>query len=205
MKKLSIYAIALIGILITANLLSCESRKKDDAKEALTDLSDTMGDSKDMATNQNDEKFKGNPLKDDARFAVAAADGGMLEVELGKLAETNASSQLVKDFGKHIVEDHSKANEEMKALALSKNISLPEALSKKYIKKVDEFSKKTGEEFDKDYMALMVSDHKDDIKEFEKEVEKGNDSEIKAYASSKIPTLKHHLQMAEDTKEALKK
>ncbi len=170
MKKLSIYAIALIGILITANLLSCESRKKDDAKEALTDLSDTMGDSKDMATNQNDEKFKGNPLKDDARFAVAAADGGMLEVELGKLAETNASSQLVKDFGKHIVEDHSKANEEMKALALSKNISLPEALSKKYIKKVDEFSKKTGEEFDKDYMALMVSDHKDDIKEFEKEV-----------------------------------
>lgn len=205
MKKLSIYAVSLAVLLVAGNLVSCESTKTDDSKEALTDLSDTMGDSKDMAKNQNDEKFKDSPIKDDARFAVAAADGGMLEVELGKLAQTNGSSQIVKDFGKHIVEDHSKANEELKAIALSKSITLPDALSEKYLKKVDDLTKKTGEEFDKDYIDLMVSDHKDDIKAFEKEAEKGNDPEIKAFASSKLPTLKHHLQMAEDAKAALKK
>ncbi|MBC7487663.1 MAG: DUF4142 domain-containing protein [Cytophagaceae bacterium] len=205
MKKLSIYALSLAVLLITGNLVSCESTKKDDAKEALTDLSDTMGDSKDMAKNQNDEKFKDSPLKEDARFAVGAADGGMLEVELAKFAETNASSEVVKEFSKHILEDHSKANEELKALALSKSISLPEALSEKNLKEVDKLRKKTGEEFDKDYIDFMVSDHKEDIEDFEKEAEKGNDPELKAFASSKLPTLKHHLQMAEDAKAALKK
>lgn len=204
MKKLSIYAISLAILLVAGNLVSCESNKTDDSKEALTDLSDTMGDSKEMANDQNNEKFKDSPLKDDAQFAVAAADGGMLEVELGKLSQTNASSDIVKQFGKQIVEDHSKANEDMKALALSKGIKLPEALSEKNLKKVDELSKKTGEEFDKDYIDFMVSDHKEDIKDFEKEAEKGNDPEIKAFASDKIPTLKHHLQMAEDTKATLK-
>lgn len=205
MNRLHIYAFALAATLIAGNLVSCESKKNDDAKQALTDLSDTMGDSKDMANNQNNEKFKDNPIKEDAQFAVAAADGGMLEVELGKLAQSNASSQLVKDFGNKIIEDHSKANEEMKAIALSKSITLPEALSESNLKKVDKLSKKTGEEFDKDYIDLMVSDHKEDISAFEKEAEKGNDAEIKTYASGKLPTLKHHLQMAEEAKEALKK
>ncbi|MDF2455219.1 MAG: outer membrane protein-like protein [Cytophagaceae bacterium] len=57
----------------------------------------------------------------------------------------------------------------------------------------------------KEFIDLMVSDHKDDIDLFEKESEKGNDPELKAFAASKLPTLKHHLQMAEDAKEALKK
>ncbi len=205
MRKLTIYAVALTGLLIAGNLISCESKNTEAVKDDFTGLRDKKGDSKDLAENQNDEKFKDNPIKDDAHFAVAAADGGLLEVELAKLAETNASSQVVKDFSKHIVEDHSKANEELKALALSKSISLPDALSEKYQKKVEDLSKKSGAEFDKDYIDLMVSDHKDDIKAFEKEAEKGNDPEIKAFAESKLPTLKHHLQMAEEAEEALKK
>ncbi len=205
MKKIIIYATVLAGLLIASELTSCESSKTDDAKEAYSDLSNSMGDSKDMANNQNDEKFKDSPLKDDARFAVDAADGGMLEVELGKLAEKNASSDMVKNFSKHIIEDHSKANEEMKGIALSKSIALPEALSRKNIKVVEKFSKKTGEEFDKDYIDFMVSDHKEDINAFEKEAEKGNDPEIKSFAAYKLPTLKHHLKMAEESKAALKK
>lgn len=207
MRKLTIYAVALAGLLIAGNLISCESKtsETEEAKQDLMELSDDRGDSKDLAENQNDEKFKGSPLKDDARFAVSAADGGMLEVELGKLAEKNASSQVVKDFSKHIIEDHSQANEELKAIALSKSISLPDALSEKYQEKVDKLSKKSGTEFDKDYIDLMVSDHKDDIKAFEKEAEKGNDPEIKAFAASKLPALKQHLKMAEEAQEVLKK
>ena len=205
MKKLTIYAVALSGLLIAGNLVSCESKKTDDAEHAHTDLSDTRGDSKDMAKEQNDEKFDDSDIKKDAKFAVNAADGGMLEVEVGKLAASKGSSKVVKDFGKHLVEDHSKANEELKALALSKSISLPEALSEKNQKKYDKLNEKSGAEFDKDFIDLMVSDHKDDIDLFEKEAEKGNDPELKSFASGKLPTLKHHLQMAEDAKAALKK
>jgi putative membrane protein len=204
MKKLSIYAIALSGLLIAGNLVSCESNKKDDAKEAHTDLSDTMGDSKDMAKEQNDEKFEDSDIKKDAKFAVNAADGGMLEVEVGKLAESKGASKVVKDFGKHLVQDHSKANDELKAIALSKSISLPEALSEKNQKKYDKLNEKSGAEFDKEFIDLMVSDHKDDIDLFEKEADKGNDPELKNFAAGKLPTLKHHLQMAEDAKKALK-
>jgi len=205
MKKLTIYAVALSGLLIAGNLVSCESKKTDDAEHAHTDLSDTRGDSKDMAKEQNDEKFDDSDIKKDAKFAVNAADGGMLEVELGKLAESKGSSKVVKDFAKHLIADHSKANEELKALALSKSISLPEALSEKNQKKYDKLNEKSGAEFDKDFIDLMVSDHKDDIDLFEKEAEKGNDPELKSFASGKLPTLKHHLQMAEDAKAALKK
>lgn len=205
MKKLTIYAVALTGLLIAGNLVSCESKKTDDAEHAHTDLSDTQGDSKDIAKDQNDQKFEDSDIKKDAKFAVNAADGGMLEVELAALAQKNGSSKVVKDFSKHIMEDHTKANEELKALALSKSISLPTALSEKNLNKVDKLSKKTGSEFDKDYIDFMISDHKDDIDLFEKEAEKGNDPELKAFAAGKLPTLKHHLQMAEDAKEALKK
>ena len=205
MKKLSIYAIALSVLLIAGNLVSCESKKTDDAEHAHTDLSDTEGDSKKMAKDQNDEKFDDSDIKKDAKFAVNAADGGMLEVEVGKLAASKGSSKVVKDFAKHLVEDHSKANEELKALALSKSISLPEALSEKNQKKYDKLNEKSGAEFDKDFIDLMVSDHKDDIDLFEKEADKGNDPELKSFAAGKLPTLKHHLQMAEDAKAALKK
>lgn len=205
MKKLTIYALALSGLLIGANLTSCESKKTDDAEHAHTDLSDTKGDSKDMAKEANNEKFDDSDIKKDAKFAVNAADGGMMEVEAGKLAQTKGSSKIVKDFGKHLEMDHSKANEELKAIALSKTIALPEALSEKNQKKIDKLNEKSGHDFDKEFIDLMVSDHKDDIDLFEKEADKGNDPEVKAFASSKLPTLKHHLQMAEEAKDALKK
>jgi len=205
MKKASIYAILLSGLFMTAGLSSCESNKTDDANQAHTDLKDTEGDSKEMAIDENNEKFLDSDEKKDAKFAVNAADGGMLEVELGKLAQTNAASPAVKEFSKHIIEDHSKANDEMKALAVSKGIALPEALSDKAQKDYDKLAKKTGHEFDKDYLDFMVSDHKEDIADFEKEAEKGNDSEVKSFAAAKLPTLKHHLKMAEETRDALKK
>ncbi|MDF2455220.1 MAG: outer membrane protein [Cytophagaceae bacterium] len=99
MKKLTIYAVALSGLLIAGNLVSCES-KNNDAAHAQTDAND----SKEMAKDQNDEKFDDSDIKKDAKFAVNAADGGMLEVEAGKLAQTKGTSKIVKDFGKHLEE-----------------------------------------------------------------------------------------------------
>jgi putative membrane protein len=105
--------------------------------------------------------------KEDAKFAVAAANGGMAEVEMGTLARQKAANSKVKDFGAMMVSDHSKANDEMKALAKSKGITLPVAIDSKEQKVKEDLSAKSGADFDKAYVSNMMDDHKEDIKEFE--------------------------------------
>lgn len=154
-------------------------------------------DSKEIAEEQNEAKLDTTALEDDSEFAVAAADGGMMEVQLGELAKTNAASADVKKFGEMMVTDHSKAGEELKALAAQKNITLPATLSDEKQKKYDDLAKKKGAEFDKAYISFMVDDHKEDISEFEEAAKEAKDPDVKAWAEGKLPTLKHHLEMAE--------
>lgn len=161
-------------------------------------------DSKETATDQNEKKFDNSSLEKDADFAVKAANGGLLEVQLGNLALTNASSAAVKQFGQMMIEDHSKASEELGKLAAAKNITIPAVLSSKAQKIMDDLSQKKGTDFDEDYISLMVEDHEEDIKEFKREVDNGKDAEMKAWAASKISILEHHLSGAKDAKERLK-
>lgn len=161
-------------------------------------------DTKEVAEEQNEEKFEKSDTEGDAEFAVAAADGGMLEVQLGQLAASKGSSEAVKKFGQSMVDDHSKANEELKALAAQKNITLPTTLSDKNQKKYDELAEKSGADFDKAYASFMVDDHKEDIDEFKKEAEKGNDADLKTWAAGKVSVLEHHLSMAETMNSAVK-
>jgi len=166
--------------------------------------SETHEDSKEVAKEQNDTKFDDTKIEDDTKFAVSAADGGMLEVELGKLAQTNGSAPQVKDLGKMMVDDHSKANEELKAMAQQKNISLPAMMSEDKQKKYDDMAAKKGKDFDQAYADFMVSDHKDVIDAFQKEADKGADADIKAWAAGKLPALQHHLEMSQTAKDAVK-
>jgi putative membrane protein len=162
-------------------------------------------DSKKDAVEDNKEKFNSTDLQDDIKFAVAAADGGRLEVELGKLAQSNAASKQVKDFGQQMISDHGKAGEELAALAASKNITLPATLGAKHQQSYDDLAKKKGADFDKAYASFMVDDHKEDIEEFTKEAEKGKDADLKNWASGKIPVLQHHLMMAQSADSTAKK
>jgi putative membrane protein len=154
-------------------------------------------DSKDIAEDQNDDKFD-NKMEKDADFAVKAAEDGMLEVRVAQIAATNASSSEVKNFAKSIIADHNKVNEELRSLATSKNISLPASLGDRCQRKYDKIASKSGREFDKDFADLMVKDHKDLVDSYKKEAEKGNDADIKSFASRNISRLEHHLAMAQD-------
>lgn len=129
-------------------------------------------------------------------FAVEAANGGMMEVELGKLAQTNASSQRVKDFGSMLVKDHSAAGEKLKTMAKRKDIVLPDSLSNDAQKHVKELSQKKGKDFDKAYMDMMVSDHKKDISKFENASKNAQDLDLKSFASETLPVLQKHLDSA---------
>ena len=133
----------------------------------------------------------------DKKFMKEAAEGGLAEVELGKLASEKASSREVKDFGQRMVDDHSKANEELKQIAGTKGVTLPENLSAKDKMLKERLSKLNGENFDRAYMENMVKDHKKDVADFNRERTSGKDNEVKQFAGKTLPTLKEHLKKAE--------
>lgn len=141
----------------------------------------------------------------DVEFVLKAAEGGLIEVKLGQLAKSKGMAEAIKSFGTMMVDDHSKANEELKNLAQKKNIQLSDSLSGEKRERYAEFVRKNAMDFDKDFINLMVDDHKKVIDAFEKEAKDGKDADIKAWASEKLPTLKHHLDMAEQTKNTIAK
>ena len=140
----------------------------------------------------------------DDDFVKKAALGGMTEVESSKVAQSRAADAGVKQFADHMVQDHTKANAELKQVAGKDGVTAPDALDPSHQKAVDKLSAKSGAAFDKAYMAMMLSDHKKTIALFEKEAKSGKDPAVKAFASDTLPTLKQHLQMAQDTEKAMK-
>ena len=152
---------------------------------------------------QNSGKMKNNEhIK--IQFPQEAYSGGMMEVQLGKLAQQNASSFKVKEFGERMINDHSKANEELKNIAQKENIKLPDNLLSANQETLKELSKYKGSEFDQHYMKKMVEDHKEDIKAFENAAENAKNEHIRQWAQKTLPTLKQHLEIAEKTLNALK-
>src|SRR5439155_9728229 len=141
--------------------------------------------------------------RSDQKFVTDAAKGGMAEVELGKLAQDKASSDQVKNFGKRMVDDHSKANDELQTLAKNKNITLPTDLDPKDKALKDRLSKLSGAAFDRAYMNAMLRDHQKDVNEFKMESTSGQDAVVKAFASKTLPTLEDHLKLAQQAEKAV--
>jgi putative membrane protein len=130
----------------------------------------------------------------DMSFYKKAAEGGLAEVELGKLAQEKSPTQSVKEFGAMMVKDHSAANTKLQTVAASKNIKLPTSPSVGQMGTKAKLDVLSGSTFDKSYIKGMVKDHEEDIKEFEKEASSGQDADAKAYAVATLPTLKTHLK-----------
>lgn len=134
----------------------------------------------------------------DTEFAKMAAEGGLAEVELGQLAEEKGTTQTVKDFGKRMVTDHSKADDDLKIVASKDNIALPTEMSAKDQAAYNRLSKLSGESFDRAYARDMVRDHAGDVAEFRLESKDGKDASVKGFASQKLPTLEDHLKQARE-------
>lgn len=189
MKKTSVKL--LLAAFVSAALISCSGNQKESATEA--------------ASEQNEEKFEDSDKEDAAEFVVEAANSGMMEVEAGRVAQQKGSSQEVKQYGQMMVDDHTKANEELKALASTKNITVPAAIGQDKQDKLAKLQEKSGAEFDREFMDLMVSSHEDAVNLFEKQAENGSDPELKSWAAGKVTVLKQHLDHAKATKELVDK
>jgi len=135
----------------------------------------------------------------DRKFMEEAAQGGLAEVQLGQLAAQKAQSPAVKQFGQRMVDDHTKANHELKQLASNKGIELPTDLDRSAKREYDKLSKMNGDEFDREYMKGMVSDHRKDVKDFEKQAKSAKDADLRSFAANTLPTLRQHLTLAEQT------
>lgn len=162
-------------------------------------------DPKEIAEDQNEEKFESNEdREDDSEFLVAAAEMDMMVVALGKLTASKGLSPEVKKFGETTVADHAAASGELKAFAERLSVSLPTALTEKGQENVSKLDEKSGKDFDKKYTDMIVEIHEDAVSKMEKAAEKANDPGIKEWASSKLPALKSHLEHAKQLKELVK-
>ena len=141
----------------------------------------------------------------DQTFVTKAYQGGMAEVEVGKLATEKASNPKVKQFGQRMVDDHTKANEELKSIASNKGLSLPGTLDASAEATKTRLSNKNGGAFDLAYMEDMVKDHQHDVAEFQREANHGSDPDVKAFAAKTLPTLQEHLKLAQETLAEVKK
>ena len=192
MKKLSIASLMIGAILFSAcNSNSNSGNMNLDSAANMTNT-DT---SKMMSPDISKTAMVGDDTKD---FSKEAAQGGMMEVQLGQVAMKNGGSQAVKGFGKMMVDDHTQINNKLKDLASRKNVNLPTSISDDQQKDIDKLSKKTGKEFDKDYVKMMIKDHKDDIDAFKKAGDKISDSDYKSFIQNTVPTLQKHLNAIQE-------
>jgi putative membrane protein len=133
----------------------------------------------------------------DRDFAQKAAAGGLAEVSLGQLAQQNGNSEQVKEFGQRMVTDHSQANQELQQIAQQENLTLPTEPGSKDQALQKRLNGLKGTAFDSAYAQDMVKDHQQDVAEFRKEAQSGQDPALKAFAQKTLPVLQQHLQMAQ--------
>jgi putative membrane protein len=150
-----------------------------------------------MNTNDNNNNNNNGTVGADAAdFMREAASGGMMEVALGKLALKNSTSADVKAMGQMLITDHTKANDQLKALAAKKGVTLPDSMMDKHKDKYDDAAKLKGKDFDKKFASMSVDDHQDDIDKFTSESKSITDPELLAWIKNTLPTLQKHLTHA---------
>lgn len=161
----------------------------------------SMSDAVDKAQDKNEDK---NVNDDISEFVTEVASSGMMEVQLGEKMAQNATNPEVKNFAKEMVKDHTKLNEELKALAAKKNITVPTGLADKHKDIIEDVMEKKGKEMDKEYIDKMVDAHQKDLDKFDEKAKDAKDADLKNWAEKSIPTLRMHLEMAQKLQDKMK-
>jgi len=184
MKKLSFLILIALGVY---TLQSCHSGS------STSQTSDSSTVAKDSTTTKTTTTTAASVDSSDATFARKAAGGGMAEIEFSKLAEQKTTNTKIKDFAAMMVTDHSKAGDSLAVIAKNKNITLPSALDPEHQKKYDDLSAKSGADFDKAYVSIMIADHKGALNLMQDESTNGKDADLKAFATKVVVTVQMHL------------
>lgn len=138
---------------------------------------------------------RGDLSRSDLRFMREAAQGGLAEVKLGQLASERASSERVRRFGQRMVDDHSKANDDLREVAIRKNVTLPTGMGAEHRMMYDRLARLHGAAFDAAYIRAMRMDHQKDVSEFRAEANAGGDPDVRRFASKTLPIIREHYRM----------
>lgn len=133
----------------------------------------------------------------DQSFMTMAAQGGMAEVQMATLAQTNAHSPRVKAFANEMIKDHGAADDQLLKLEQAKGVTPPTDLSEAQTQQKTMLTGEKGAKFDRDYMHGQVADHQMMVQAFQQEAQNGQDADVKAFAASTLPTLQQHLAQAQ--------
>jgi putative membrane protein len=137
------------------------------------------------------------------QFVTQAANDGMAEVKLGQLAQQKGRDTDVKNFGRKMVDDHSKANADLKQVADKNGVALPNDLDPKNQATYDRLSKLNGAEFDRAYMQDMVADHRKDVSDFQREANAAQNPDLRSFVQRTTPVLQQHLALAQQVQDSL--
>jgi putative membrane protein len=176
--------VALVGAGLTLGVSAQAAEKKDEKNTPQP----SAAPSKSPATAALSDK--------DKSFMKEAAKGGMMDVDMGKMAQQKGKSADVKKFGSTMVADHTKANNELMGIAKKKGVDLSKEKGK--------MMKLNDATFDKEYINAMVKDHQEDLAAFQGEAKNGSDADVKAFASKTSAVIKKHLDMAKAAQAKLK-
>jgi putative membrane protein len=156
---------------------------------------------KDSVKQAHDQNINSSIDEEVSEFLTEAADARMMDLEQGKLAATRGGTAAVRQYGQWMVKDQTKMLTELRILAASKNIVLPNELSHKKADALNNLKEKSGEEFDKKFIDMMRIDHKRDADEFEDALD-FRDPDIKQYAQTYLPVVKSHLEKIESIEQS---
>jgi len=140
----------------------------------------------------------------DRTFVTKAAQIGLAEVQTGELAKSKAASDQAKQYGDHMVSDHTKTNDQLKQLVSSKQMDMPTAPAAKDQATLKKLQGLSGAAFDRAYLDSQIAGHKEAISAFQTEVRSGHDPELKAFATATLPNLQEHLRMATEASKTTK-
>lgn len=150
------------------------------------------------------DENRGQLASSDYKFAEDANRANTEEINLAQLAAQKATDPSVQQYAQRMIQDHTKANQQLAQIVSQKGATLPSTTTTSQERETEHLAKLSGADFDKAYMEHMVKDHKKDVKEFQKAADNAKDPDLKAYAANTLPTLQQHLQTAETTEAALK-
>ena len=185
-SRFAVVAIACGGLCLATSALAATTTLAPDASKK-ADTSKSKSKTSPAAAKLGDK---------DKAFMKEAAKGGKMEVEMGQMAKKQGKSADVKKVGDRMVADHTKANNELMAIAKKKGVDLS--------KENPKMDKMNDANFDKEYVDAMVKDHEEDLAAFQGEAKNGSDAEVKAFAAKTSEMIKKHLAMVKAAQAKMK-
>ena len=189
--------------MLSCNNTSETEKTTTDSTRAMSDANISPNPNATMPDSNSNKMTPNTNLKTND-FVSKAGAGGIMEVAMGKLAQSNGGSNDVKEYGKMLEKDHGEAGDKLKSLAAAEGISFPTTMTDEQSQHMAHLQSLTGADFDKAFIPMMIDDHTKDIAEFKKAAAGNENEKVKSFATTTLPTLETHLSKAKSIKSKMK-